>query len=123
MNQFQIKNQGIHLLKGIEKIIESIIQTSIEQFNFNQNDLDNIKKFYVENNRSHKPIISLPDNISLKEFCKNPIYQKQHYDKLVTYQMLIEKIKSNESLKKIILSSNLIDNWSQKIRKKIKLYF
>ena len=64
-------------MKGIEKILESIIQTSIEQFNFNQNDLDNIKKFYAENNRSHKPIISLPDNISLKEFCKNPIYQKK----------------------------------------------
>ena len=117
------KRLGVHLLKGIEKILESIIQTSIEQFNFNQNDLDNIKKFYAENNRSHKPIISLPDNISLKEFCKNPIYQKKHYDKLITYQILIEKIKSNESLKKIILSSNLIDNWSQKLEKKLNCTF
>ena len=115
------KRLGVHLLKGIEKILESIIQTSIEQFNFNQNDLDNIKKFYAENNRSHKPIISLPDNISLKEFCKNPIYQKKHYDKLITYQILIEKIKTNESLKKIILNSNLIDNLS-KLEKKLNCF-
>ena len=115
------KRLGNHLLKGIEKIIESIIEISIEKFNFNQNDLENIKKFYIENNRSHKPIISLPDNISLKEFCQNPIYQKSHYDKLITYKILIEKIESNESLKKIILNSNLIDNLS-KLEKKLNCF-
>ena len=46
-------------------------------------------------------MISLPENICLKDFCKNPIYEKKHYDKLITYKSLIEKIKLNESIKKL----------------------
>ncbi len=117
------KRLGNHLLKGIELIIESIIEISIEKCNFNQNDLENIKNIYIGHYKSHKPIISLPDNISLKEFCKNPIYQKKDYEKILSYQILMKSIKSNESIKKIVLSSNLIDNWSQKLEKKLNCTF
>ena len=117
------KRLGFHLLKGIEKIIESIVETSIEKFNFNKKDLENIKNIYIENYRYHKPVISLPENICLKDFCKNPIYEKKHYDKLITYKSLIEKIKLNESIKKIVLSSNLIENWSEKLEKKLNCTF
>ena len=117
------KRLGNHLLKGIENIIQSIIEISIEEFNFDKNDLENIKNIYIENGKYHRPIISLPENICLKEFCKTPIYQKKHYDKLVSYQTLIEKMKSNESLKKIILSSNLIEKWSQNLEKRLSCNF
>ena len=117
------KRLGFHLLKGIEKIIESIVETSIEKFNFNKKDLENIKNIYIENYRYHKPVISLPENICLKDFCKNPIYEKKHYDKLITYKSLIEKIKLNESIKKIVLSSNLIENWGEKLEKKLNCTF
>ena len=43
--------------------------------------------------------------------------KKKHYDKLITYKSLNEKIKLNESTKKIVLSSNFIENWSEKLKK------
>ena len=63
--------------------------------------MENIKTIYIEKDKYHKPVISLPENICLKDFCKNPIYEKKHYDKLITYKSLIEKIKLNESIKKL----------------------
>ena len=39
------------------------------------------------------------------------------------YEELIEKMKSNESLKKIVLSSNLIEKWSKILELKMKVTF
>ena len=120
------KRLGNHLLKGIEIFIESIIKVAIDELNFDKNNLEDIKNIYFEKKlgeKNYKPIISLPNNMSLKEFCKNKIYEKKHYDKIMLYEELIEKMKSNESLKKIVLSSNLIEKWSKILELKMNVTF
>ena len=103
------KRLGNHLLKGIEILIESIIKIAIDELNFDKNDLENIKKIYIGNNKlqmkNYKPSISLPDNMTLKEFCKNKIYEQKYYDNIISYKNLIKLMKTDESLKKIVLSS------------------
>ena len=121
------KRLGNHLLKGIEILIESIIKIAIDELNFDKNDLENIKKIYIGNNKfqtkNYKPSISLPDNMTLKEFCKNKIYEQKYYDNIISYKNLIKLIKTDESLKKIVLSSNLIEKWSKILELKLNVTF
>ena len=99
------KRLGNHLLKGIEILIESIIKIEIDELNFDKNDLENIKKIYIGNvkfqEKNYKPSISLPENMTLKEFCKNKIYEQKYYDRIISYPKLIELMKADESLKKL----------------------
>ena len=121
------KRLGNHLLKGIEILIESIVKVSIEEFNFDKNDLENLKKIYIGNNKfeekNYKPKISLPENVTLKEFCKNKIYEKKYFDRITSYSKLIELMTTYESLKKIVFSSNLIEKWSKILESKLNVTF
>ena len=60
----------------------------------------------------------MPEDISLKEWCKNPIYKKKFYDNLITYKLLFDYFTSNDDLVKIKKSSNLIEKWSKIIEEK-----
>ena len=89
------------MLKGIEILIESIIKIAIDELKFDKNDLENIKNIYIGNikfqEKNYKPSITLPENMTLKEFCKNKIYEQKYYDKITSYPKLIELMKTDES--------------------------
>ena len=116
---------GTHLLRGIEIILDAIIETAINEYNLDQSAYDNICNLFNERRRkfsinSEYAIreINLPKDISLKEWCKNPIYKKKIYDNLITYKLLFDYFTSNDDLVKIKKSSNLIEKWSKIIENK-----
>ena len=116
---------GTHLLKGIEIILEAIIETAFNEFHINEESYNNIYNLFNEKRKkisinSEYAIreVYLPENISIKEWCKNPVYKKKFYDILITYKQLLNYFNSNEDLIKIKKSSNLIEKWSKIIENK-----
>ena len=116
---------GTHLLKGLEIIIEAIVETAINEFHIDEKSYNNIYNLFNEKRKrisinSEYAIreVYLPKDISLKEWCKNPIYKKKFYDNLITYKLLFDYFTSNDDLVKIKKSSNLIEKWSKIIEEK-----
>ena len=116
---------GTHLLKGLEIIIEAIIETAINEFHIDEKSYNNIYNLFNEKRKrisinSEYAIreVYLPKDISLKEWCKSPIYKKKFYDNLITYKLLFDYFTSNDDLVKIKKSSNLIEKWSKIIEEK-----
>ena len=106
---------GTHLLRGIEIILDAIIETAINEYNLDQSAYDNICNLFNERRRkfsinSEYTIreVYLPEDKSIKEWCEKPIYKDKFYDILINYENLI-KIKK---------SSNLIEKWSKIIKSK-----
>ena len=116
---------GSHLLKGIEIIIDAIIETAINEFNLDQSAYDNIYNLFNERRRKFSIIseyaireVYLPENKSIKEWCDKPIYKSKFYENLINYRLMLKYFNSNENLKKIKKSSNLIEKWSKIIENK-----
>ena len=117
---------GCHLLKGIEFIIESIIELSINKFNLNDESYNNIYMLFNEKRRKNSIIseyviksVYLPKGITLKKWCNEPIYKNSFYDDLICYKSLINHLNNNCELIKIKEASNLIEEWSKILEKKI----
>ena len=116
---------GTHLLKGIEIIMDAIIETAINEFNLDESAYDNIYNLFSEKRRkfsidSEYTIreVYLPENKSIKEWCNKPIYKIEFYENLINYKLMLEYFNSNENLIKIKKSSNLIEKWSKIIENK-----
>ena len=116
---------GSHLLKGMEMIIESIIETVIDKFNLNEEAYNNLLLLFNEERRNESiesiyiiKNVSLPKGMNLKEWCSQPIYKKECYDNLICYNALSELLKNNSELIKIKNASNLIEEWSKYLEKK-----
>ena len=116
---------GTHLLRGIELIMDAIIETAIKEFNINQIEYENICNLFNEKRRkfsinSEYTIreVYLPEDKSIKEWCEKPIYKDKFYDILINYKLIIEYLNTNENLIKIKKSSNMIERWSEIIKSK-----
>ena len=116
---------GSHLLKGIEIILDAIIETAINEFNLDQSAYDDIYMLFSERRRKFSVIseyaireVYLPENKSIKEWCDKPIYKSEFYENLINYRLMLEHFNSNENLIKIKNSSNLIEKWSKIIENK-----
>jgi len=116
---------GSHLLKGIEIIMDAIIETAINEFNLDQSAYDNICNLFSERRRKFSIIseyaireVYLPENKSIKEWCDKPIYKSKFYENLINYRLMLKYFDSNENLIKIKKSSNLIEKWSKIIENK-----
>ena len=117
---------GTHLLKGIEIIIEAIIETAINEFHINEESYNNIYMLFNEKRRkisinSEYAIreVYLPEGLTLKQWCNNPVYKNKFYDNLISYKSLINYFDSNFDLNKIKKSSNLIEKWSTILENKV----
>lgn len=116
---------GTHLLRGIEIIMDAIIETAINEFNIDKNEYENIYNLFDERRRkfsinSEYTIreVYLPKDKSIKEWCEKPIYEDEFYKHLINYKLILEYLNSNENLIKIKKSSNMIEKWSKIIESK-----
>ena len=80
---------GTHLLRGIEIIMDAIIETAINEFNIDQIEYENIYNLFNERRRkfsinSEYTIIEvyLPEDKSIKEWREKPIYKNEFYENL-----------------------------------------
>ena len=99
------KRLRTHLLCGLEKIMETISKLCVTKQLINEELLNEIKKIF--------PATRLPDkietfktikffgpiNTSFEEWVKNPVYEKRHYDAIISCDQLKKEIEENKNLK------------------------
>ena len=99
------KRLRTHLLCGLEKIMETISKLCVNKQLINEELLNEIKKIF--------PATRLPDkietfktikffgpiNTSFEEWVKNPVYEKRHYDAIISCDQLKKEIEENKNLK------------------------
>ena len=100
------KRLRTHLLCGLEKLLEIISTICISKQLINEEIMNEIKKIYPEsrlpnNIETYKTInfFGPSANISYDEWCKKPVFEKQHYDSIVSCEILKKEIKENKNLK------------------------
>ena len=116
------KRLRTHLLCGIEFILKIIAKNMVSKGKFNDNNLNEMRTVF--------PVKRLPDKIetyktieffnvpkidgkilTVEEWCKNPIYKKEYYDRLVLNDKLQKCIKENPSLKLFIEYCDKVDKF------------
>ena len=117
---------GSHLLNGIEMLIESIIETAIDKYDLNEKTINDLINLFNEERRKISiesafiiENVYMPKDSTIKVWCSKPIYKKESYDILITYNKLIELLRINEDLIKIKNSSNFIGEWGKNFEKKV----
>ena len=105
-----------HLLNGIYIILENIAKLCISKGALNEEILNEIKKIFPESRFPDRIPTNLiimfftnPPNIKFDEWCKSPIYQKKHYDSIISCSKLKKEIKENKYLKIFIENSEKYD--------------
>lgn len=117
---------GTHLLKGLEILLESIVELAVSKYKLDEESFENIYSLFPEKRRNSSiesifaiKEIYIPEGMSLKEWCGKPIYKKEVYDNLIGYKSLMSLMFLNKVLIKIKYSSNLIEDWGKIFEKKI----
>ena len=100
------KRLRTHLLCGLEKILEVISTICTSKQLINEEIINEIKKIYPQNRlpnefETYKTIKFFgPDpKISYEEWYKKPVYEKKHYDSIISCEILKKEIKENKNLK------------------------
>ena len=100
------KRLRTHLLCGLEKILEVISTICTSKQLINEEIMNEIKKIYPQNRlpneiETYKTIKFFgPDpKISYEEWYKKPVYEKKHYDSIISCEMIKKEIKENKNLK------------------------
>ena len=109
------KRLRTHLLCGLEKILEIISTLCVSKQLINEELLNEIKKIF--------PATRLPDNIEtfktvkffgpldipFDEWVKKPVFQKSHYDAIVSCEQFKKEINENKNLKIFLEQSEHFD--------------
>ena len=110
------KRLRTHLLCGLEKILEVISTICTSKQLINEEIMNEIKKIYPQNRlpnefETYKTIKFFgPDpKISYEEWYKKPVYEKKHYDSIISCEILKKEIKENKNLKIFIEQSENYD--------------
>ena len=100
------KRLRTHLLCGLEKILEVISTICTSKQLINEEIMNEIKKIYPQNRlpnefETYKTIKFFgPDpKISYEEWYKKPVYEKKHYDSIISCEKIKKEIKENKNLK------------------------
>ena len=100
------KRLRTHLLCGLEKIIEIISTLCVKKQLINEEILNEIKKIYPESRLPDKietfktiAFFGPSVNIPIEEWCKKPVYEKRHYDAIISCEILKKEINQNKNLK------------------------
>ena len=99
------KRLRTHLLCGFENILELISKLCISKNLINEELLEEIKKIFPPKRLPNKietfKTIHFfgPFNIPFDEWVKKPIYEKKHYDEIVSCEQLKKEINDNKNLK------------------------
>ena len=100
------KRLRTHLLCGLEKILEVISTICTSKQLINEEIMNEIKKIYPQKRlpnefETYKTIKFFgPDpKISYEEWYKKPVYEKKHYDSIISCEILKKEIKENKNLK------------------------
>ena len=100
------KRLRTHLLCGLEKILEVISTICTSKQLINEEIINEIKKIYPQNRlpnefETYKTIKFFgPDpKISYEEWYKKPVYEKKHYDSIISCEKIKKEIKENKNLK------------------------
>ena len=109
------KSLRTHLLCGLEKILEIISTLCVSKQLINEELLNEIKKIFPaerlpDNIETFKTVKFFePKNISFDEWVKKPVYQKSHYDAIVSCEQLKKEINENKNLKIFIEQTEQYD--------------
>ena len=105
-----------HLLCGIDIILEIISKLCIIKGDLNKENLNEIKNIFPQSRLPNQietfKIISFfsnPSNLKFDEWCKSPIYTKNHYDSIISSDKLKKEIKENKYLNKFLENSEKYD--------------
>ena len=99
------KRLKTHLLFGFEKILEIISKLCVSKKLINNESLDEIKKIFPPTRLPNKietfNTIQFfgPKDITFDEWVKNPVYEKSHYDEIISGEKLKKEINDNKYLK------------------------
>ena len=100
------KRLRTHLLCGMEKILLNVAKLCISKGVIKEEQLEEIKKIYPESRLPNKietfKTISLfgPKNgVNFDDWCKNPVYEKEKYDSIISCAKLKKEVKENKNLK------------------------
>ena len=99
------KRLRTHLLCGMEKILLNVAKLCISKGVIKEEQLEEIKKIYPESRLPNKietfKTISLfgPKNgVNFDDWCKNPVYEKEKYDSIISCAKLKKEVKENKNL-------------------------
>ena len=99
------KRLKTHLLCGLEKILEIISKLCVDKKLINDESLNELKKIFPSARLPNKietfKIIQFfgPKNITFDEWVKKPVYEKSHYDEIISCEQFKKEINSNKNLK------------------------
>ena len=110
------KRLRTHLLCGFEKILEIISTICVSKQLINEEILNEIKKIYpssrlpndIETFKTIK-LFGPENNMSYDEWYKNPVYQKKHYDAIISCEILKKEMNENKNLKIFLNQSENFD--------------
>ena len=115
------KRLRTHLLCGLEKILEIISKICIDKQLINEELLNEIKKIYPASRLPNKietfKTISFfgPFNINFDEWVKKPVYEKRHYDAIISSEQLKKEINENKNLNVFIEQTENYDEIYNKL--------
>ena len=100
------KRLRTHLLCGLEKILEVISTICTSKQLINEEIMNEIKKIYPQNRlpneiETYKTIkfFGPSSKISYEEWYKKPVYEKYHYENIISCEKIKKEIKENKNLK------------------------
>ena len=115
------KRLRTHLLCGLEKILEIISKICIDKQLINEELLNEIKKIYPASRLPNKietfKTISFfgPFNINFDEWVKKPVYEKRHYDAIISSEQFKKEINENKNLNVFIEQTENYDEIYNKL--------
>ena len=99
------KRLRTHLLCGLEKILEVISQICVNKNLINEELLNEIKKIFPEPRLPDKietfktiKFFGPPANVEFDDWVKKPVYEKSHYDSIISCEKLKKEIIENKNL-------------------------
>ena len=120
------KRLRTHLLCGIEKILENMAKLCVSKGILKEENLEEIKKIFPQSRLPNK--IETFKTISLfgpkkgqnfDEWCKNPVYEKDKYDSIISCEKLKKEIKENKNLQIFLEQSEKYDELLSLLSEKI----
>jgi len=113
---------GSHLLNGFEKMLSAISKTAISKYELNEDSMKRIMGIFPKdreeknlatfnNLRNFEMPGKVGDAMPIKEWCKNPIYLPEDYEKLISFTKLHTK-ESQEILDKINKACSDVESWA-----------
>ena len=99
------KRLRTHLLCGVEKVLLNVAKLCISKGVIKEEQLEEIKKIYPESRLPNKietfktiKLFGPKNGENFDDWCKNPVYEKEKYDSIISCAKLKKEVKENKNL-------------------------